>query len=1068
MSFVHLHVHTEYSLLHGMCRIKQGPKKAHEMGMPAIAITDYGALYGAFKFFIQCKEIGIKPIIGCEVYKARNSRRDKQPDEWHDCDTLVLLAKNLNGYKNLMKIVTTAHLEGMHYKPRVDFEVLEKYKDDLVALSGGLRGEIPALLKEDQFTQAEHVLTRYATIFKDSFYLEIQRHEGAEEYEWLNEKLIALSRKHAVPLVATNNVHYVNKDDAYAHEILMCIQTGRVIYEKNRPLSMYDYPDFYLRSPDEMKRVFADLPEAIENTVKIANMCNVDIPYGEMILPKYKTPRNIPAEKYLRELVERNKTRSQEFPQEDVDKRIDYELDIIISKGYATYFLVVQDFVTWAKDHGISVGPGRGSAAGSLVGYLLRITDINPLQYKIPFERFLNPDRPSPPDIDIDFADRRRDDVIRYVSEKYGDDRVAQIITFGSMEARMVVRDVNRAFGLSYSHGDRIAKMIPQGKQGSSMSIDRALSESPQLNSAYEVEEDVRKVLDVSKKLEGLPRHSSVHAAGIVLGDTPLVEYTPLQKEHRESKIITQYDMYSLDLNYGKAVGLMKMDFLGLRNLTILEDALAFVEKNTGQKIDVHELPLNNQKAYELIGSGRTIGIFQLESAGMRRLARDLKPTWIGDITAMVALYRPGPMDLIPQFVEYKKNPKKAEYLHPDLEPILEETYGILVYQEQVMEIAHKLAGFTMAEADLLRKAMGKKKKELMEKGKKQFTTGCLRRGYKPAMIEELFARIEKFSAYGFNKPHSVSYAQIAYWTAYVKANYPVEFMTALLTAELHGSGADQEQILARAIQECKYMNIPVMPPDVNHSELFFSIEKHTIRYGLSAIKHVGKAAIESIVHARREKLFSGFKDFLMRVDLRKVNKKTMENLIKSGAFDAFANRATLLHYYPELVKEITVKKEHREKGQFDLFGGSEEKEEKDTFDHLKEYDESKLAELEKEAIGFLLVQNPLKKYTDIIEKKVTKYINDITNDDTNKTYVFACIVSSGKVIKTKKDNSDMFFCNLNDGTGSIEAVVFPKTYAHMKTILKDHTILLLRGKITERNGEQSILIDNAVDLSRY
>src|SRR3990167_2010636 len=809
MSFVHLHVHSEYSLLDGMCRISDLIKKVKEYKMPAVALTDHGALYGAFKFFIKAKAAGIKPIIGCEVYKTRRSRFDKEAGVDKDQFHLVVLAKNLIGYQNLLKLVTYANLEGFYYKPRVDFELLEKYHEGLIATSACLNGEISSLLLDNQPQEAEIALKKYLEIFGKDFYIELQRHPQIENLEGVNSELIKLSRKHGVPLVATNDVHYLNKDDAYAQEILLCIQSQHSIYEKNRPLSMIDVPDYYLKNAAEMKGEFLDYPEAIENTLKIAEECNLEIPYGKLILPKVDVPHNQSPEIYLRHLVYRSDERVRNFPNDFVKQRLDYELEIIGNKGYANYFLFVADVVNWAKDHGIAVGPGRGSAAGSLVSYVLKITDINPLEYNLPFERFLNPDRPTPPDIDIDFSDRRRDEVITYISKKYGEDKVAQIITFGAMEARLAVRDVTRALGMSYSQGDRLAKMIPQGKQGFQMTIAQALEES----------------------------------------------------------------------------SVLKFAFLGLRNLTILEKAIEYAEKSTQEKIDIHKVPLDDRKTYDLIGRGETVGVFQLESAGMRRLAKDLKPTKITDIAAMVALYRPGPMDLIPLFLENKKNPKQVKYLHPDLKSILEETYGILVYQEQVMEIANKLAGYSMSKADNLRMAMGKKKKEMMKKEKEKFLDGCVKNGYKKSLAEKIFNFIEKFAAYGFNKPHSASYGLIAYWTAYMKANFPVEFMTALLSAELQGIAGPMREIkMAQAIEECRRMEISVLPPDINKSGQSFGIEEKAIRFGLTAIKNVGAAAIDAILTARKAGLFKSFKDFLYRVDLRRVNKKTVESLIKSGA----------------------------------------------------------------------------------------------------------------------------------------------------------------------------------------
>jgi DNA polymerase-3 subunit alpha len=1073
MSFVHLHLHTEYSLLDGMTRIDQVFARAKELGMPALAITDHGALYGAFRFFLKGKEMGVKPIIGVEVYKAKNSRFDKKVGLEKDNYHLTLLAKNLVGYKNLLKLISSAHLEGFYYKPRVDFELLEKHREGIIVLSGCLSSEISSAILNRDYSEAERLIRKYIEIFDKNFYLEIQRYPKLKESIFLNEELIKLSRKFGLPVVATNDVHYLDKEDAYAQEILLCIQTQRVIFEKNRPLSMIDNPEYYFKSPKEMKGLFLDLPEATDNTLKIASECNLEIPYGNWILPKFETPNGESPEDYLKKLTHQKISRVQGYDSDLIKKRVEYELSVIIKKGYATYFLIVYDFVNWAKNKGIGVGPGRGSVAGSLVAYILGITDINPLDHNLPFERFLNPERPTPPDIDVDFADTRRDEVLDYVSSKYGHDHVAQIITFGTMEARLAVRDVARALGLTYSQGDRIAKMIPPPHQGFAMTIAQALEESPTLKFAYENEEETKKVLDIARKIEGLPRHSSVHAAGVIMADKPLTEYVPLQKDPKEERIITQYDMYCLDLNAvsdNKAIGLLKMDFLGLRNLTIIENTLRYVEKNTSQKIDIHQIPLDDKKTYDLISSGYTIGVFQLESSGMRHLAKELKPKKLSDISAMVALYRPGPMDLIPSFLEGKNNPKKIKYIHPDLKEILTETYGVLVYQEQVMQIANKMAGYTMSEADNLRMAIGKKKKELMKKEKEKFIAGCIKNGYKKNLAEKIWNFMEKFASYGFNKPHSASYALIAYWTAYLKANFPVEFMTTLLTAELSGVAGPQREIkMAQAIEECQRMGIAVLPPDINYSFSGFTIEGGAIRFGLSAIKNVGEAAIESILSTReKEGRFVSFKDFLFRVDLRKVNKKTVESLIAAGAFSSFANRATLLTNYPRILEEVQKEKMKQDKGQFDLFGESDVKNKLvDNFKEVSEFSEEEIFEMERRIIGFLISKNPLSRYKEIIERKISKNIGDILETDVEKSLILAGIVNGKKVVKTKKDNQEMAILTVYDQTGTIDLIVFPKTYAKLKSILQINRVILFKGKVDQKEGGLTIILENAVDLEK-
>jgi DNA polymerase-3 subunit alpha len=1072
MSFVHLHVHTEFSLLDGMCRVTKLIDKAKEQGMTSIALTDHGSMYGAFKFFIAAKNAGIKPIIGCELYKANGDRRSKPENGERANYHLLTLVKNLKGYQNLLELVTKANLEGFYYKPRVDWELLEKHSEGLIVTTSCLAGEIPQLILKDNIAKAEETLKIYHKLFKDDFYIELQRHPGVDELDKVNDVLIKFSRKYGIPLIATNDVHYLEKEDAYAQEILLCIQTQRAIFEKNRPLSMIDVPDYYFKTEEEMRTLFHDYPEAIDNTVKLSEKCNLEIPYGKLILPNIDLPAGHTNESYLREVVYQQSNRVKGFTSEDVSKRLDYELEIINNKGYAPYFLFVQDIVNWAKNSGIAVGPGRGSAAGSLVSYVLKITDINPLEYNLPFERFLNPERPTPPDIDIDFSDKRRDEVIRYIAEKYGAENVAQVITFGTMEAKMAVRDVARALGYSYAQGDRVSKMIPTGKQGKKVSISQALEESPPLKQAYLAEEDVKKIIDIAKKVESLPRHYSVHASAVVIGDKPLTNYVPLQRDNKDNGIITQYDMYSLDLNAvqdDQAVGLIKADILGLRNLSILEEAIEYVKIFTGNTIDIHEVPLDDKLTYDLMGRGETIGVFQLESGGMRRLAKEIKPSRLSDITAMVALYRPGPMDLIPTFIRGKKDEKTVKYLHKDLKPLLAETYGILVYQEQVMDMAVKLAGFSMSQADLLRMAVGKKKIKLMEKGRKDFIAGMVHKGYTAKLAEQIFGFIEKFASYGFNKSHAASYALIAYWTAYMKANYPVEFMTALMTAELQGvAGPLREVKMTQALEEAKRMHIEILPPDINKSLLKFSIEGRSIRFGLSAIKNVGSAAIESIISERdKAQEFKCFKDFLHKVDLRKVNKKTIESLIKSGAFAKFANKATLLTNYPTAALEISKIKNQKDSGQFNLFDTASTSFTSDNFKTIDECPEEELIAFEKEVIGFLINRNSLTKHQIVIDKKVTKKIIDIEHADIDKTHILAGSISSIKVVKTKKNNEDMAFIQINDDTGTIEVIAFPKTYQRIKSMCVINTVLLFKGKIAEREGEFSIILEKAINLDQ-
>lgn len=1072
--FVHLHVHSEYSLLDGLSKLDKLLAKAKLLNMGAVALTDHGAMYGIFKFFLKAKDAGIKPIIGCEVYFAEHSRFDKQKKMGDDQFHLTLLAKNFEGYQNLLKMVSVAHLDGFHYRPRVDLETLQKYSGGLIALTGCMNGIIPKSIMRNEPDKAEQWLKTYVKTFgEDNVFIELQRHPDMRDLDDLNVQLVKLARKSSVPLVATNDVHYLEKDDAYAQEILLCIQTRSTIIEKNRGLSMIDVPDFYFKTAEEMKATFADLPEAIENTVQIAERCSVEIPNGKWILPPFEVPQNETVESWLPTLTKSRIRDRFPNPNEEILKRIAYELGIIIKKGYAGYFLIVQDFVNWAKKNGIAVGPGRGSAAGSIVAYILGITELNPLHHNLPFERFLNPERPTPPDIDIDFADTRREEVIHYVTQKYGEDKVAQIITFGTMEARMVLRDTARALGWSYSQGDRIAKLIPPGKQGFNVNIDTALEESAELLHLYKTDEKVKELIDISKKLEGLVRHSSVHAAGVVVADKPLTEYVPLQREAKAGKIVSQYDMYCLDLNAvsdGRAVGLLKFDFLGLRNLSILEKALLLIKQNKGETLILGSIPFDDAPTYELVARGETVGVFQLESRGMRNLAKEIKPTVFTDISAMVALFRPGPMSLIPQFIEGKKNASKVKYLHPDLKQILSETYGILVYQEQVTEIAHRLAGFSMSQADILRMAMGKKKKSLMEKGKVAFLEGCLKNGYSKQMVEQLYEFIEKFAAYGFNKAHSASYATIAYWTAYVKAHYPVEFMTALITAEIeHATGSDRDEKVVQVLEECRRMDIPMLPPNINTSLQEFSIENEkAIRFGLGAVKNVGSAAIDTIIVARKTLPFRSLKDFMLRVDLRKVNKKTIESLIKAGAFDQFGRRSALLLYYSGVIKEIQSEKTKVEAGQFGLFGDSTglTTVEHDELPTVEEFTEDEKLSYEREVIGFNLSTNPLAKYKLLFERKKVVPIVDL--QESAISVLIGGLVKSVKKIVTKKNNDEMVFVTITDYTGEVELVVFPKVYARGRSLWSQNQIILVKGKVQKKEDNLVVLADEAISLKLY
>ena len=823
-----------------------------------------------------------------------------------------------------------------------------------------------------------------------------------------------------------------------------------------------------MKSREEMKGLFIQYPEAIENTVKIASMCRTEIELGNWILPNFEVPKGDTADSFFKKLSSQRLAKRYENVTAQLNKRLDYELDIITKKGYSTYFLIVADFVNWAKGKGIAVGPGRGSAAGSLAAYALGITDLDPIKHNIPFERFLNPDRPSPPDIDLDFADDRRDEVIAYVTEKYGNDRVAQIITFGTMEARAAVRDVGRALGMPYAQPDRIAKLIPPGAQGFPMTIDKAIQTSQELANAYQSESETKTLLDLARKLEGVARHASVHAAGVVISDKPLTNYTPLQRETKGQRIITQYDMYCLDLNAadGKAVGLLKMDLLGLRNLTILENAIRFVRQSKGEVIDLRKISLENPDVYKLISSGETTGIFQLESAGMRRLARELKPTKFSDIAAMVALFRPGPMEWIPTFIESKENPKKIKYLHPDLKSILSETYGIAVYQEQCMQIANKMAGYSMVEADKLRMAIGKKKREVMKKEKEKFIKGCQSRGLSNSMAEKIFSLIEKFVGYGFNKAHSASYGMIAYQTAYMKVKYPVEFMTAVLAAESRGaSGPVRDEKIARAILECRRMDIELLSPDINKSEVEFIIEEQSsgkgrIRFGLSAIKNVGTAAIDSILTARdKGGNFKSMTDFAKKVDLSKVNRKTVESLIKAGAFDQFGNRASLLAAFSDIIEKIHKQKSKKDDGQVSLFMMDDDDNIEDALPEIEELSREELLMFEKQYLGFYITEHPLSSQIEDLEKRVTHRINALTQ--TKSTVIIGGIITQIKKITTRNGGNEMAFVKIDDFTGSCELVVFPAIFERTKLTWSTDRVVLVKGKISERDDRISVLVDD-------
>ncbi len=1067
-SFVHLHVHTEYSMLDGLSRLPDLIKRVKEHGQTAVAMTDHGGMYGAVNFFNHSKKEEIKSIIGVEAYMAKNSRFDKQTKMGSDQFHMLLLAQNMTGYKNLMRLVSIANLEGFSYKPRMDEEILFKYNEGIIATSGCMSSLFNQLILDKQEDEAIEKLKKFKEVFKDRFYIEIQAHPSVPHLKELTQKQIKIARQLDLPIVATNDVHYIHPDDAEAQDALLCVQTRKLISDTKR-MTMLNSPDFYLRSSEEMAELFHDYPEALANTVKIAEQCNIDIPTGKLIFPLFALPEGETENSYFIKLANEGLRKKIPNVTAEIQQRLDYEIDIIIQKGYPTYFLITQDFVNWAKTAGIGVGPGRGSAAGSLVAFALNITTMNPLLHGLPFERFLNPQRPTPPDIDMDFADDRRDEVLHYVAEKYGEDHVAQVITFGRMEARVAVRDIGRVLGLPYEDPDKIAKLIPN-VPGHKTPLKTAIETIPELTEYYK-QPKFKKLIDLAQKVEGAIRHSSVHAAAVVIADKPLYNYTPIQRESKTGKIITQYDMYVLDCNVSDdAIGLLKFDFLGLRNLSIIQTAVQLIKVEKKIEIDIDTLPLDDKKTYELLSSGETTGVFQLESGGMRRVAKTLQPNQFSDITAMVALYRPGPMNLIPTFIEGKHKPESVVYPHESLKPVLEETYGVMVYQEQILQIANVMAGYSLSEADILRRAIGKKKKKLLDENKKRFIEQSVAKDYTRAVAEKVWGFIEAFADYGFNKAHAASYAMIAYQTAYLKANFPAEYMTALMSVESGSHNANRDEKVAVAIESSKKMGLLVLPPNINLSGVDFLLEKNdksagglAIRFGLNAIKNVGTAAIESIVSTRQKVgHFYSFTHFLIHTDNRKVNKKVLESLIKVGAMDQFGTRASMLEQLEEIRNKVTQYDSDVE-GQDHLFGGVEEKtrQVQDTFKQLPEYPQAELLSFEKELLGIYLTDHPLAQALDYVHNKAEKSIDEIDlSIHKDSVFTFGGVISKFREVTTKKTGAKMGMGTLDDQSGSIDFVIFPKLYEQYAGKIQADMVMLLRGKIDDRDDSAQLIVE--------
>ena len=1063
MNFTHLHVHTEYSLLDGSNKIQEYVNRVRELGMDSAAITDHGVMYGVIDFYRAARAAGINPILGCEVYVAPGSRFDREIGSGDDrYYHLVLLAENNQGYANLMKIVSKSFVEGFYYKPRVDLQLLEKYHEGLIALSACLAGEVARFLTRGMYEDAKAAALRYQDIFgKGNFFLELQDH-GIPEQQNVNQQLLKMHRETGIELVATNDVHYTLAEDAQPHDVLLCLQTGKKLSDENR--MRYDGGQYYVKSPEEMERLFPYATEALENTHKIAERCHVEIEFGVTKLPKFDVPEGYTSWEYLNELCFKGLEERYQPVTEELKERLNYELSTIKNMGYVDYFLIVWDFIRYARDHDIMVGPGRGSAAGSLVAYTLGITQLDPIRYDLLFERFLNPERVSMPDIDVDFCFERRQEVIDYVRRKYGDDCVVQIVTFGTLAARGVIRDVGRVMDLPYAQVDTIAKMIPQELN---ITIDKALKMNPELKKTYEDQPEIHDLIDTARRLEGLPRHTSMHAAGVVISQKDVSEYVPLSRA-QDGSIVTQFTMTTLE-----ELGLLKMDFLGLRTLTVIQNAVHLIEQDTGVHLDMQQIDYNDKKVLDSLGTGRSDGVFQLESAGMKNFMKELKPQSLEDVIAGISLYRPGPMDFIPQYIRGKNHPDTIQYDCPQLEPILKPTYGCIVYQEQVMQIVRNLAGYTLGRSDLVRRAMSKKKAAVMEKERQNFVygneaegvPGCIANGISEQVANKIYDEMIDFAKYAFNKSHAAAYAVVSYQTAFLKYYYPVEFMAALMTSVI-----EMPNKVAEYIQVCRQMGISILPPDVNCGIYGFSVDHGAIRYGLSAIKSVGRPVINALVEEREKNgMYRSLKDFIERLT-GIVNKRAIENFIKAGALDCLeGNRRQKMNVYGQIVDSIAQEKKNSFAGQMSLFDLVSDEDKKDfeiRMPNVGEYDKEMVLAFEKEVLGIYLSGHPLEGYRGIMDKMISAKTTDFQPDEESgipKVYDGQKVIIGGMItertIKYTRNNKVMAFLTVEDLVGNVEVVVFPRDYEKWQTLITDDARVFIQGRVNAEDDRPSKLI---------